>query len=45
MSAEERERGRVLPPPADDGSITGDGCPIDPKDAVLSWWADVAAQI
>ena len=45
MSLEEFERGLVLPPTSDDVSITCDGRRLDSKDAVLSWWADVAADI
>ncbi|HUR17898.1 MAG TPA: hypothetical protein VMZ51_03045 [Acidimicrobiales bacterium] len=45
MSLEEFKRGLVLPPTADDTSITRDGRRLDSKDAVLSWWADVAAEI
>jgi hypothetical protein len=45
MSLEEFERGLVLPPTSDDVSITSDGRRLDSKDAVLSWWADVAAEI
>jgi hypothetical protein len=45
MSLEEFERGLVLPPTADDVSITVDGRRLDSKDAVLGWWADVAAEV
>jgi len=45
MSLEEFGRGLVLPPTYDDVSITRDGRRLDSKEAVLSWWADVAAEI
>jgi len=45
MSLDEFESGLVLPPTSDDVSITSDGRRLDSKNAVLSWWADVAAEI
>ena len=45
MSLEEFERGLVLPPTGDEVSITVDGRRLHSKDAVLAWWADVAAEI
>ena len=45
MSLEEFGRGLVLPPTSDDVSITRDGRRLDSKEAVLSWWAEVAAEI
>lgn len=45
MSLEEFERGFAGPPTPDDVSITVDGRRLDSKEAVLAWWADVAAEI
>ena len=45
MSLKDFERGLVSPPTPDDVSITVDGRRLDSKDAVLAWWADVAAEI
>ena len=45
ISLEDFERGLVSPPTPDDVSITVDGRRLDSKDAVLAWWADVAAEI
>jgi len=45
MSLEEFGRGLILPPTADDVSITVDGRRLDSEDAVLAWWADVAVEI
>lgn len=45
MSLEEFERGLVRPPTGDDVSITVDGRRLDSKDAVLAWWAEVAAEV
>ncbi len=45
MSLEEFERGLVLRPTPDDVSITRDGRRLDSKDAVLTWWAEVAPEI
>ncbi len=45
MSLDEFGRGLVFPPTSDDVSITRDGRRLDSKESVLSWWADVAAEI
>lgn len=45
MSLEEFERGFVGPPTADDVSITVDGRRLDSAQAVIEWWAEVAAKI
>jgi len=45
MSLEDFERGFAGPPTPDDVSVTVDGRRLDSKEAVLAWWADVAAEI
>lgn len=45
MTAKDFERGFEGPPTADDVSVTNDGRRLDSKDAVLAWWAEVAAEV